>query len=155
MKIVRCKKWYAISLFGSFVYFLGFFILPLVHGIYNISVFFTCLLVPLLVLYIAGLVFITLDDYKKDLGGWGIVFYMFIYLLGSLLYLSDGVSAPSNSMQNGQPYLIDLPAILFLNLIAIWYAFGVPLLLKCGNKKHCYGLLATIFILVIVTILIL
>ena len=145
-----------IPLFISFSYFCGFsyiyFIRPLsipgTHIIYETV--FILFILPLVILYIIGLCFTrTSNENKRNIVGWIMIIYTFIYLIGLILFLFSGTNAPCTTNTNETDPYITEAVILSLNVMAIWYIFEGLLFLEYRMKSHTYAVGLSILMLIV------
>ncbi len=150
-------KLYIIFLFISVIYFCGFsyiyFIRPLgVSGTHiDYGIVLIMYVLPLIFSYAIALYFsLTSNENKRNMLGWIMIIYTFIYLVGLILFLFSGTTAPSTTNVNEpHPYIVET-VIFLLNLMAIWYIFEGLLFLEYRMKSHIYAVGLSILILVVI-----
>ncbi len=153
-------KIYIISLFASLIYFciffLVYFVMPLsVPGTHiDYGVVTLLFVLPLLILYMLGPYMISIsEERKRNIVGWIMIVYAFLYNVSMWDLLFSGVSAPSSNSGSLKPSYVVEDIIFLLNLAMIWYIFIIPIFLKYKMKKHLCGACISLLIIIIIFLL--
>ena len=100
---------------------------------------------PIIILYMMGIFVLRVEGEKRDMMGWIMIFYTFIYLLFLSCYIILAAVSPPVKESLADKFR-EIASIL--NLSAMWYGFNVPIFWSYKMKNHLYGVALSIMIII-------